>query len=144
MSAVPETKTACPSPARPKAVVLYDGQCRLCQKSVRLLQRLDWFHRLAYQDARAETNWPVTEPPLQFEQLMSEMHVVTPRGRVHRGFMAFRWIAWRLPLVAFVAPLLYVPGVPALGRRVYRWVARNRFGLVPCDQGECRLPPTAR
>src|SRR5262249_15442322 len=38
-------------PERP-AVVLYDGQCPLCRRSVALLRRLDWLGRLAYADAR--------------------------------------------------------------------------------------------
>ena len=35
-----------------KAVVLFDGDCAFCQRSVRILKGLDWFHRLAFQNAR--------------------------------------------------------------------------------------------
>jgi predicted DCC family thiol-disulfide oxidoreductase YuxK len=73
--------------------------------------------------------------------LIEEMHVVTPYGQhAYAGFRAFRWIAWRLPLTMLVAPLLYVPGVPWLGNKVYRWVAKHRFQLVPCDDGGCKVP----
>jgi hypothetical protein len=66
------------------------------------------------------------------------MHVVTPDHRhVYHGFAALRWLAWRLPLLWPVLPLLYLPGVPALGQRLYLWVARNRFRLVPCHGGVC-------
>jgi len=124
-----------------KAVVLYDGQCRLCQRSIAMLRRLDWRKRLAYRDARDPSGWPTSPRPLEMDRLLFEMHVVTPdRSSVYAGFDAFRWIAARLPLLWPVVPLLYVPGVPTLGRRVYLWVAKNRYNLVPCHDGQCELP----
>jgi hypothetical protein len=72
--------------------------------------------------------------------LLDEMHLL-PRGsrRYYHGFTAFRWMAWRLPLCWCLAPLLYLPGMASLGQRVYRWVARNRFRLVPCHGGICKM-----
>ena len=89
-----------------------------------------WFDRL-----------PPAEVSLDPHRLIEEMHVLTPdRRRAFAGYSAFRWIAWRLPLTWLVAPFLYLPGVPWLGNRVYRWVAKNRFNLVPCDDGGCQVP----
>jgi predicted DCC family thiol-disulfide oxidoreductase YuxK len=125
----------------PKAVVLYDGQCPLCQRSVKILKRLDWFKRLDCRDARDAGNWPETAVPFDMQRLMEEMHVVTPdRKRVYHGFGAFRYMARSLPLVWPVLPLLYVPGVPRVGQWVYLKVAKNRFDLVPCHDGQCQIP----
>ncbi len=122
--------------------VLYDGQCPLCLKSVGILKRLDWFHRLSYVNARDRAQLPSSDAPLDPDRLLQEMHVLTPDGRrLYHGFAALRWMAWRLPLLWPLAPLLYVPGVPWLGQRLYLWVARNRFRLVPCHGGVCTLPP---
>ena len=128
--------------AKPRqAVLLYDGECPLCLKSVSVLQRLDWFHVVHYQNARDIQHLPPSPVPLDAQKLLEEMHLITPdRRAVYRGFGAFRWLAWRLPLLFVFAPLLYLPGVPKLGRRLYRWVARNRFNLVPCHDGACALP----
>jgi predicted DCC family thiol-disulfide oxidoreductase YuxK len=124
-----------------EARVLYDGRCPLCKKSVAILKRLDWLHRLRFIDARDVANLPAYEPPLNPDRLLEEMHLLTPDGRnVYHGFGAFRWLAWRLPLLWPVAPFLYIPGVPVLGQKVYLWVARNRFSLVPCHGGVCTLP----
>jgi predicted DCC family thiol-disulfide oxidoreductase YuxK len=124
-----------------KAVVLFDGECPLCRRSVAILKRLDWLNRLAYQSARETDRLPRSEVALDPQRLIEEMHVVTPdRQKAYAGYRAFRWIAWRLPLTWFVAPLLYLPGVPWLGNQVYRWVAKNRFHLVPCDEGGCKVP----
>jgi predicted DCC family thiol-disulfide oxidoreductase YuxK len=124
-----------------KAVVLYDGLCPLCQRSVAILKRLDWFHQLEFQDARDTDRLPAAQVPLVPQRLLEEMHLLTPdRRRAYAGFEAFRWMAWRLPLLAALAPLMYLPGVPRVGQRVYLWVAKNRFNLVPCKDGVCELP----
>ncbi|VTT98001.1 Thiol-disulfide oxidoreductase DCC OS=Rhodopirellula europaea 6C GN=RE6C_00400 PE=4 SV=1: DUF393 [Gemmataceae bacterium] len=130
-------------PAKGRGVVLYDGACPLCQRSVRVLKKLDWFGLLHYQDCRDTANLPPSEVPLTLSRMLEEMHVVTPdRKHAYAGFAAFRWMAWRLPVTAWLAPLLYLPGVPWLGRRAYLWVARHRYDLVPCGDGGCqvRLP----
>lgn len=127
---------------KPRAVVLYDGRCPLCRKSVAVLRRLDWLGRLDYRDANDVGNLPESAAPLDPQRLLQEMHVVTPdRRRAHAGFAAFRWMAGRLPPLWPVWPLLFVPGVPWLGRRLYRRVARYRYHLAPCHEGECTIPP---
>jgi predicted DCC family thiol-disulfide oxidoreductase YuxK len=124
-----------------KAIVLYDGNCPLCLKSVAILKRLDWRRRLGYRNARDLANLPESAVPLNVERLLNEMHLLTPdRRRVFAGFGAFRWMASRLPLFWPVWPLLFLPGVPWLGRRIYRWVAKNRYNLVACHVGACALP----
>ena len=130
------------SGSRAQALVLFDGACAFCRQSVAWLKRLDWLGRLAYRDARDPGPLPETPTPLEPARLLEEMHLVTPdRGHVYTGFAAFRWIAARLPLLWLVTPVLYLPGVPWLGRRLYHWVARHRFRLVPCRTGQCAVPP---
>jgi predicted DCC family thiol-disulfide oxidoreductase YuxK len=129
------------APARGRALLLFDGNCALCRKGVAQLRRLDWLGVLDYADARDRSQLPATDPPLDPDRLLEEMHLVPAAGgRVYHGFGAFRWLAWRLPLLWPLAPFLYIPGVPALGQRLYLWVARNRFRLVPCHGGVCTLP----
>lgn len=48
-------------------------------------------------------------------------------------------IAWRLPLVAPLAWILYLPGITHLGRRVYRHIADNRVRQGCGDDG-CPIP----
>ncbi|MBX7103025.1 MAG: DUF393 domain-containing protein [Gemmataceae bacterium] len=122
-------------------IVLFDGDCAFCQKSVSILRKLDWLHRLECRDARDTANWPASEQPLEMDRLLEEMHVVPPGGkRAYAGFDAFRWMSWRLPATWLIAPFLYIPGVPWLGRKVYLWVAKNRYKLVPCHDGQCAVP----
>jgi predicted DCC family thiol-disulfide oxidoreductase YuxK len=122
-----------------KAHVLYDGDCALCRESIAMLRKLDWLGKLSYLDARDQTQPALQQPPVAGAPLLEEMHVLTPEARLHHGFAAFRWLAWRLPALWPLAPLLYIPGVPWLGQRLYLWVARNRFHLVPCHDGVCEI-----
>jgi len=127
-----------------KARVLYDGQCPLCLKSVRILRSLDWFTRLEFVDVRDTTLPDLHNPLVVGAPLLDQMHVLTPDGSaIYGGFAAFRWLAWRLPPLFPLAPLLYVPGIPWLGDRIYKWVARNRFRLVPCHDGACTVESKA-
>ena len=142
MTAETRPATVADNPALGKGVVLYDGDCGFCQQSVRLLKALDWLRLLHFQSARDVDNLPATDVTLDPQKMLDEMHLLTPdRKTAYAGFTAFRWIAWRLPLTAPLAALLYLPGVLPLGNRAYRWVARNRFKLVPCAQNACAVPP---
>jgi len=106
------------------------------------LDQLDWLKTLDFINARDQNRIPPSQPPLDPERLMQEMHVVTPgEKKVYHGYGAFRRLAWRLPLFWPLVPFLYLPGVPELGQRIYLWVARNRYHLVPCYQGVCLVPP---
>jgi predicted DCC family thiol-disulfide oxidoreductase YuxK len=121
------------------AWLFYDGWCPLCRFSVARLKSLDWLHRVRYLDFRAETDL-ARELPTTTERLAEEMHLWLPRTRkLYHGFGAFRWMAWRLPLLWPIAPFLYIPGVPWLGQTIYLWVARNRYSLVPCRDGVCTI-----
>ena len=124
------------------ATVLYDAACPFCRFSVGILKKLDWFGKLDFQNARDTKALPSSDTPLVPKRLIEEMHLVTPGGKsVHAGFKAFRWMSWRLPAPWLLAPLLYIPGIPWLGQKVYLWIAKNRFKLVPCKDGVCVIPP---
>ena len=100
-----------------------------------MVRRLDVLDRIVFRDALRD--WPAirTEfPTLSQEACLENMHVVTASGRVETGFDAYRAISWSLPLLWPIAPLLYVPLVPAVGRRVYAAVARGRH------RGGCPVP----
>jgi predicted DCC family thiol-disulfide oxidoreductase YuxK len=125
-----------------RAVVLYDGQCPLCQKTASLLRRLDWLGRLRFHDCRDAAGIPANAAHLDPGRMIEQMHVLTPdRATAHAGFRAVRWIAGRVPILWPLYPLLFIPGMAKVGQRVYLWIARNRLRLVPCRGGVCTIPP---
>ena len=124
-----------------KARVFYDGDCAFCCKSIDLLKKLDWLGKLDYVNVRDETQPILSEAPLAGAPLLDQMHVLpSAGGTLYGGYSAIRWLAWRLPLTWLAAPFLYLPGMTYLGQKFYLWIARNRFKIVPCEHGACKVP----
>ena len=120
--------------------VIYDGQCGFCIRAMRLCRRLDVRGRLRFHDG---TRQQIASefPELAHADLENAMFAVAPDGTVHRGFFAFRRLAWNGPLMWLALPLVYLPGARWIGPRAYAWVARNRqrFG---CESDRCERPPS--
>jgi predicted DCC family thiol-disulfide oxidoreductase YuxK len=131
-----------PVPATKQAIILYDGLCPFCIKNVAILKRLDWFGRLRFHDCRDTAGIPANTAHLDPARMIQEMHILSPdRTTAYSGFRAVRWIAGRVPILWPLYPLLFVPGMPRFGQRLYLWIARNRFHLLPCRDGVCTIPP---
>lgn len=124
------------SPASPRRVVLYDGRCGWCQRSIRAARLLDWFRRVEWLDAR-DPAIARSLPRTRLEQLEAEMATVTPRGEVLWGFFAWRKVFGILPLTFLIWPLLYIPPVPQIGRKIYAGIAARRHRLG--SQEACSL-----
>lgn len=124
-----------------RALVLYDGECRVCRASVGQLRRLDWLGRLSYGDARDVAVRGASG--VDAEAALRRLHLVTPGGRQPiQGFYAFRWLAGRLPALWILWPLLWLPGAAAIGVRAYDAFARNRFAFGACDGEACAVGAT--
>ncbi|MCB9846028.1 MAG: DUF393 domain-containing protein [Phycisphaeraceae bacterium] len=98
----------------------FDGQCGMCRRSTRMLRRLDWLGRLAFEDMTRtpELNFP--------EGGFAGMPMRTRDGRLLIGFPAVRRALGQTPMGVLPALALYLPGVSHAGRWVYGWIARNR------------------
>ncbi len=122
---------ATPAPA----TLIYDAKCAFCQRWVTRFKRLDrrgvarW---LPLQNAQAEGLSGRTR-----EQLEAAMHLVRSDGTVFQGADAVRELLKLIRWGWASETLLLIPGVMAIARSVYTWVAvrRNRFG---CGGDHCR------
>ena len=115
-------------PARVWTLV-YDGYCPLCIRTMTQLDVLDGARRLRYVDLERETaRAQELLPGVALEAMREEMAVVSPEGRVLRGFFAFREVSRRLPILWPLVPFMFAPGAAWVGTRVYAWVAKHRAG----------------
>ncbi|HMO57995.1 MAG TPA: DCC1-like thiol-disulfide oxidoreductase family protein [Roseiflexaceae bacterium] len=125
--------------------LVYDGNCRLCRRTVGTLRSLDLCGRIEYVDLfdddairRAGLEW------LEQAALLHDMHVV--RGQqVWRGFAAYRILAGRIPPLWPLIPLLYLWPVTQIGAALYRRVADTRTCQVvraapPADEAAAVVP----
>ncbi len=120
----------------PGISLVYDGECGFCRRSLRILKAFDWLDRvelIAFQD---RASWSVRFPQLSAADFSTAMYGVSA-GAVYRGFDAFRAALWSLPATMPLAWTWYLPGVRAIGTRVYDLIATRRHSLGCGDA--CKL-----
>lgn len=111
-------------------IVIFDGDCRFCLKSVR---QLKWFDRRGDRLAYVSLHDPMVAeefPNLTHEQMMDQMFVVDTTGKSHGGAAALRYLSRRLPLLWLAAPVLHIPFSLPVWRTLYRWVANRRYKIA--------------
>jgi predicted DCC family thiol-disulfide oxidoreductase YuxK len=111
----------------PVATLIYDGECAMCRASALWIMRraLDagTLEILPCRSAPRRARFPqVTD-----EQCLTAMQLVLPDGRVLAGADAMPELLRRVPRWRWVAALFALPGMRALARVVYAWIARNRM-----------------
>ena len=115
--------------------VLYDGDCPMCCRTMRVLTCVDIFCRLEFNDFRRldlieyNRQHSLSLKPANLER---QMYVIS-QGQVYGGFYAYRTMALALPALWPFVPLLFLPGISALGSAVYGYVARRRLLNLSCD-----------
>lgn len=115
--------------------VLYDGGCGMCQKTIRLMPWFDWMRLTRKRDITREWDALKAEfPTLDIEACMRDMHVIRGDGRIEFGYDGYRMLAWVLPPLWLILPLLYLPPIRWLGWKIYRRVADSRRA--------CAIEPT--
>ncbi len=120
--------------------LVYDGQCDFCKSSLLVVRYLDVFRVITFVNSHDPDALAATG--VNFADAEEAAYAVRPDGRQFAGFDAFRQVAWNLPLTAFFAPLLYVPGIPQLGRRAYTWIkdSRSRLPVAPRYKAKAEKP----
>jgi len=110
-----------PAEIRDCYLLLWDGQCDFCRRSVEWLHKKapDKFVPLPYQEHKS---WL---PPEIFEDCKRQFYLRTPQGKYLGGGRAaiklFDLLGWK-----FFSRLLGLPGFSQLTEVLYRLVARNR------------------
>jgi predicted DCC family thiol-disulfide oxidoreductase YuxK len=120
--------------ARP--VIIYDGDCAFCRRSIALIQRRDRDNHFEYLP-RQEPGLEGRFPQIAEGDFDTGMRLIEPDQTVHVGADAIYRIARKLPYYRRWAWMYKVPVIRGVTRRVYAWVAKNRLKLSKvCDDGE--------
>jgi predicted DCC family thiol-disulfide oxidoreductase YuxK len=113
--------------------VFYDAECRFCVAGMKRWGGL--FTRRGFQWLPLQTPGTATRLGVSEVQLLEEMWLQLADGRVTSGVNAWatlmRSVWWLWPLGVLIA----APGINAIARAVYRWIARNRY----CFGGSCKI-----
>jgi len=126
---------------RTRITVLFDGDCPLCAREVRMLRRLDRGRgRIGFEDIAAP-DFQASCYDLDQATLMARIHGVLGDGRVIEGMEVFRRAYAAVGLGWLLAPSSW-PLLRPLCDAAYRSVARNRLRLTrragsSCDGERC-------
>lgn len=126
--------------------LLYDGDCPLCQREARFLQKRNRHGWLAFEDIAAPNFDPAVYHTTR-EELMGVIHGVFPDGRMVQKVEVFREAYRAIGLGWLLAPTGW-PVLRWLTDRSYEWFARHRLGIVKifgrtCETGTCAVIPPA-
>jgi len=88
-----------------KIKLLYDGECPLCLREVRFLQRRDGGRGLvAFVDIADDHYNPEDHSGIDFETAMRRIHAVLPDGQVIKNMAVFRQVYSILGMAWIYAP----------------------------------------
>ena len=118
--------------------VFFDGDCRLCSKEIRLLQRRDKRQRIRFADIAAPAFDPASVG-LSKRTLMDRIHGRLPDGTLIEGVEVFRQLYDAVGFGPLVA-LTRLPGLRGLLEVSYTAFAKNRLRLTGrCQDDVCEL-----
>ncbi len=123
-----------------KNLLLYDGDCPLCRRSVEWVRRLDRRNRLAYVPFSEAPDRLAAHPglwPLDTDRVW----LVSPDGRAVSGADALPELLAVLGRFPLLVPVLRHRFMLGLARLGYRVLASNRYRVsswfVDCRHGAC-------
>ena len=132
-----DQESAAASMGRPYTVV-YDGQCKVCGRLVKLLTAWDTKQELEiipFQNTTVLDRFPWIPAPAYAEA----MQLVGPGGETWQGGYAIEKLLEILPFGGVFGWAFKVPFFGELFNRFYRWFARNRYKFG-CGE-HCQMRP---
>ena len=121
--------------------VFYDGDCPLCMREIRMLQRMDRKKQnIRFTDIAAPGFDAVAETGETHDTLMAEIHGRLPDGTLVTGVEVFRQLYGAVGFGWVFAPTRW-PGIKQLSDGAYTVFAKNRLRLTGrCADGQCEIP----
>jgi predicted DCC family thiol-disulfide oxidoreductase YuxK len=119
--------------------VFYDGDCVFCQRTAKILACLDVLKKLRFINFREEKT--IKEYP-SFDPVRAEREIALySKSKWFHGYLAFKYISWKLPPLWPIVWMFYFPGASFVGHKVYRWVSNHRYLILgrTCSTNACFL-----
>jgi predicted DCC family thiol-disulfide oxidoreductase YuxK len=113
---------------RPYTVV-YDGQCKVCGRVVKLLRRWDARSNLLEIIPSQTPGLQARFPWIPARAYLESVQLVGPGGQTWQGAAAVERLLDTLPKGGLVTWVFSIPFARPLAERFYRWFARNRYRL---------------
>jgi predicted DCC family thiol-disulfide oxidoreductase YuxK len=118
--------------------VFYDEDCQFCRDSMKLLKQLDR-DNLTEAVPLSEKVLDELHVPATLDECFAQMHIVSRTGQMLVGYFAILRLAKLFPQTRVLAWLAQRLLPSAIGCRLYRMIANNRYRLRRCDSEHCKL-----
>ncbi len=131
--------------ARPsKPVIVYDGDCAFCRRSIGNIQRRDRYNAFDYRP-RQEPGIEEELPQLTLGDFNEGLRYIDTTGDVLIGADAIHKIVGQLPYWRRIAWLYRLPVIGSIARWVYARIAANRMKLSRycTPEDACSIAPDA-
>ncbi len=113
-----------------KIKLLYDSECPLCMREVRLIQKRDRGRGLVQLVDIADLNYtPAEHGGITYEAAMGRIHGILPDGTILRDIAVFRAV-YEIIGLGWVYAITRIQGIEALLNGVYRLWAKSRLTLT--------------
>jgi predicted DCC family thiol-disulfide oxidoreductase YuxK len=112
---------------RPYTVV-FDGQCKVCNRLSALLGRWDRHHQIEVVPSQAP-GVMARFPWIPARAYADALQMIGPGGETWQGAAAVEKILDVLPKGKLLSWVFRIPGVRGLADRFYKWFARNRYRM---------------
>jgi predicted DCC family thiol-disulfide oxidoreductase YuxK len=114
--------------------VFFDDRCPVCQAAVKRWRPVFEARGILFHGMREP--WVRELLRIPTEGFPDEMKARDGNGRIRGGLDAIAWLCREVWWLWPAGVLMEVPGLHALAKAVYRWVARNRY----CLGDVCTVP----
>lgn len=118
-------------------LVMYDGGCGLCRRTIAILKTLDICGELNPLAADPGDPRRRSHPEITDAMLVRDLYVVS-EADIAGGYDAYKTIAARIPILWPMALVMRFPAVAAIGNRIYRHIADSRHCQI---RGMARSSP---
>ncbi len=117
--------------------VVFDGQCKVCNRLVKLLHR--WDRRKLIETVPSQNSTvPARFPWIPLDAYRDALQLIGPAGRTWQGAAAIEKLLDILPAGWALGWIFKLPFVGRLADKFYRWFARNRFKFGCGDHCQLR------
>lgn len=119
--------------------LIYDGLCPLCIRTVTIIDYFDLRGKLNFIDFENEKQEvKQLNNELKDDDLRHSMHLISPNGKIYKGFFAFEKLASLMPVLWITVPFLKIPFVSNAGNYLYHKIAGNRKRHI-CNAEYCAI-----
>lgn len=112
-----------------KMVLIYDGECSLCQATKDWIERRVFPGQIEFLQCQSEER-KRRFPQAGEEGCLQAMQVILPDGRILAGDEAIPEILSQLRRWRYLVYLFRLPCIKFLSPRIYAWVSKNRHKFI--------------